>query len=133
LTQPHGAPWQLGGVLMDGKITLKEFEDKMMTDISRYKEKNYDPCIEVCFYVDECKKYDLCWLGKMLDKNTNDPIFWYGLVEDGSEAYDYDSFEKFSNAKVFHGNNIKDIWNMIVIESFIFYHPRMNEQNDAIK
>lgn len=36
-------------------------------------------------------------------------IYWFGLAEEGSQAYDFKSFEQFINAKVFHDKNIKGI------------------------
>lgn len=53
----------------------------------------------------------------MLNKKTNKAIYWFGLTEDGSQAYDFDSFEEFINAKVFLGKNIREIWNSISLIS----------------
>ena len=95
------------------KIAFKDFERIMLYDVS----KKQDPCIEIEFCVDRSVHYHSSWLGKMLDSNTKKPVYWFGLVHDGSEAYDFDSFELFVNAKIFNGNSIKDIWGLISLVS----------------
>jgi hypothetical protein len=92
------------------KIDFSEFKSMMLYDISKNQS-----CIEVKFCVDMSDIYKKSWLGKMLDKDSHEPIYWYGLVEDGSQAYDYKSFEQFSDAKVFNGKSIKEIWDSISI------------------
>lgn len=44
-------------------------------------------------------------------------LFWFGLVPEGSNSYDYDSFEEFSSAPVFDGKSLNDIWDEIEILS----------------
>ena len=95
------------------KINFKDFECIMSYDVS----KKQDPCIEMRFCVDDCVEYQSSWLGKMIDKETKEPIFWLGLTEDGLQGYDYDSFEKFSNAKIFHQKSIKEIWDSVSLLS----------------
>ena len=95
------------------KITFKDFERIMSIDL----DTKGDPCIEIQFCLDNCTKYYSSWLGKMKDKDTKKTVYWFGLVEDGTEAYDYDSFEQFVNAKVIHGFSLKDIWNLITLLS----------------
>jgi len=96
------------------KITFLEFEKYMLRELN----KKSDSCIEIWFDVDECIVYQGSWLGKMIDKNTKRDTYWFGLVPDGSQAYDYDSFEEFANAKVFYGNkSLKEIWTSISILS----------------
>ena len=47
----------------------------------------------------------------MPDKNNKrKELFWYGLVPDCSEAYDYDNFKDFSTAPVFNGKSLKELW-----------------------
>lgn len=75
-------------------------------------------CIEIEFLINEHPKYQNCWMGKMPDKTNKDKeVYWYGLVPDGSEAYDYDNFEAFSATPVFDGECLKDIWKKIEILS----------------
>ena len=75
-------------------------------------------CIEIEFLVKGYPKYQSCWMGKMPDrKNKEKEIYWYGLVPDGSAAYDYDNFCDFSSAFVFHGKSLKEIWEKVEILS----------------
>ena len=73
-------------------------------------------CIEIQFSVKGNEKFDYCWMGKMPDRETNQDSFWYGLTPDGKNAYEYPSFEEFSNAIVFDGHSLLSIWNSIIIE-----------------
>ena len=43
-------------------------------------------------------------------------IYWYGLLGDGSQAYDYAKLEDILNAKVFKGKSMCD-----VIQEVIWY------------
>lgn len=74
-------------------------------------------CIEIEFSVDSCDEYKTSWLGKMLEGETNKLIYWFGLTEDGSQAYEFSSFEEFVNAGVFFGKNIKEVWGSITLHS----------------
>ena len=75
-------------------------------------------CIEIEFLVKGYPRYQSCWMGKTPDKtNKEKDLFWYGLVPDCSEAYDYDNFHDFSTASVFDGKSLKEIWNKVVILS----------------
>ncbi len=75
-------------------------------------------CIEIEFLVKEEPKYQTCRMGKMPDReNKEKEVYWYGLVPDGSEAYDYDNFQDFSSASVFHGKSLKEIWEKVEILS----------------
>lgn len=68
-------------------------------------------CIEVNFAVDGSEKYSDCWLGKMPSPDIpGTDSYWYGLVADGSEEYDYTSREGILSAKVFGGKSIAEIW-----------------------
>ena len=92
------------------KIAFLEFEKIMSCDLTR-KE---DPCIEICFEVSSCMEYQEAWMGKIIDRETKHDVYWFGLVPDGSQAYDFESFEEFANAKVFYGSkSLKEIWNSI--------------------
>jgi len=94
------------------KISFDEFRRIMAYDV--VKNQN---CIEVWFDVDNCPDYQESWLGKMVDKETKEPVYWFGLVEDGSQAYDYDSFEEFVDAKVFHNKSLREIWDSVSLIS----------------
>lgn len=55
-------------------------------------------------------------MGKTPDKDIKDKeIYWFGLAEDGSKAYDYDNFADFSSAPVFNGKSLKDIWDNVEV------------------
>ena len=75
-------------------------------------------CLEVCFYVDNHPDYQDCWLWKMVERETNSIIYWYGLVKDGSQAYDFPTMNEFVDAKIFQDRSLKDIWELISIYSF---------------
>ncbi len=94
------------------KITFEEFKCIMSYDIAENQN-----CIEIEFCIDNCEVYQTSWLGKMLNRETNKAIYWFGLTEDGSQAYDFDSFEEFINAKVFLGKSIREIWSSISLIS----------------
>lgn len=75
-------------------------------------------CAEIEFRVEGMDTYQLSWMGKMPDRdNSEKDCYWYGLVPDGSEAYDYDNFEDFSSAPVFEGKSLKDICSKIELLS----------------
>ena len=77
---------------------------------------NGESCIEIEFLVKGHPKYQTCWMGKTPDKtNKEKDSYWYGLVPDGSGAYDYDNFEEFSSAPVFEGKSLKEMWPHIEI------------------
>lgn len=73
--------------------------------------------IEIEFCVDNCDAYQTSWLGKMLDRETKKVIYWFGLTEDGSQAYDFDSFEEFVNDKIFYDKSIKEVWDSVSLLS----------------
>ena len=75
-------------------------------------------CIEIEFFVKGYPNYQSCWMGKMPDKTNKDKeLYWYGLVHDCSESYDYDNFQDFSSATVFNGKSLKEVWGNIDILS----------------
>ena len=94
------------------KITFEEFYSVMSFDIT-----NNQTCIEIEFCIDNYKDYQCSWLGKMLYGEDEKVIYWFGLTKDGSQAYDFESFEQFSNAKVVHAQSIKEIWDLVTILS----------------
>ena len=75
-------------------------------------------CIEICFSVNGMSEYDACWMGKMPDsENSAKDCFWYGLVPDGSQAFDYDNLDDFLSAPVFHGQSLQQVWAHITLET----------------
>jgi len=95
------------------KLAFWAFERIMLFDLSKKKE----PCIEIEFSIDNFSEYNSCYMGKMKCKHTGKDWYWYGLVADGSQAYEFYSFEEFITAKIFHGNNLQDIWNSVSLLS----------------
>jgi len=91
------------------KLTFFDFEQIMSFDVSMKNE----PCIEIEFCVDNSAEYHSSCMGKMTDNQTGNDVFWYGLVVDGSQAYEFYSFEDFANAKIFRGSSLKEIWNSV--------------------
>ena len=94
------------------KISFKDFMRIMLYDITKNQT-----CVEIEFCVDNHIDYQASWLGKMMDKDTKKTVYWFGLTEDGIQAYNFDSFEQFRNTKVFYGNSIEEIWKSISIIS----------------
>lgn len=75
-------------------------------------------CIEIEFRVKGNEKFQSCCMGKMPNKaNRGKEVYWFGLAEDGSQAFEYDNFENFSSAPVFDEKSLKDIWNEIELIS----------------
>lgn len=72
-------------------------------------------CQEILFNLENSEKYNHCWMGA-INKNGN-VEYWFGLTQDGKEAYDYPSFDDMASALVFHGKSIKEIWEHIDILS----------------
>ncbi len=73
-------------------------------------------CVEILFSIKGSKKYNRCWMGEMPDRETGDDIYWFGLTADGKNAFDYPTFEEFSNAKVFDGKSLVEIWDTVTVE-----------------
>lgn len=95
------------------KIKLQDLVKVLSEDVLKNNS-----CIEINFCIDNDVEYEDCWMGKMPDKNNvNKEIYWYGLVEDGSQGYDYDCLEDILNAKVFKNKSICDIWESITLYS----------------
>ena len=73
-------------------------------------------CIEIAFAVKASPKYQSCWMGKMPDETCKEKdLYWYGLMPDGSEAYDFDNFKDFSSVGVFDGKSLEELWSDIEI------------------
>ncbi|QUH20384.1 hypothetical protein [Alkaliphilus sp. B6464] len=91
------------------KIKLEDFIKILSSDVLKSNS-----CIEMNFCIDNAVEYEDCWMGKMPDNDTiNKEIYWYGLVEDGSQSYNYACFEEILNAKVFNNKSICDIWERV--------------------
>ncbi|MCH5352393.1 MAG: hypothetical protein J1E06_02880 [Acutalibacter sp.] len=89
-------------------------------DISRLFARNLynKSCIEIDFCVAGFPDYQNCWMGKMpdhLDKSKE--VYWFGLVPDGSQAYDFDNYSDFANAPVFDGKSLKQVWDRVELFS----------------
>jgi hypothetical protein len=80
-------------------------------------------CVEILFSVHESKKFDCCWMGKLHDKKIGHDVYWFGLTSDGKNAFDYPTFEEFSNAKVFDGKSLIEIWDTVTVEEIDGCHP----------
>lgn len=94
------------------KILFADFLKVLSFDVG------LNACYEIAFKIDGDSKYDYCWMGKMAeDSKSPQPIYWYGLVDDGSEAYDYRSADEFINARIFHGKCIKELYEAMTILS----------------
>jgi hypothetical protein len=66
------------------------------------------------FCIDNDIVYGDCWLGKMPDRdNSRKAVYWYGLVPDGSQAYEYTELEDFIDAKVFNGKSMRDVFEKV--------------------
>ncbi|MCL2425183.1 MAG: hypothetical protein FWD05_02485 [Oscillospiraceae bacterium] len=99
------------------KISFQKFSHIMQYDLMDKKARSVDPCIEIEFCVDNNSQYQESFLGKMLDEETGKVVYWYGLTSDGTEAYDFLSFDEFIYAKIFEGKCINDIWASISLIS----------------
>lgn len=52
-----------------------------------------------------------------MDNETKTAIYWYGLADDGSQAYDYNSLCDLINSPVFNGKSLKEIWSLVTLYS----------------
>jgi hypothetical protein len=95
------------------KIPMATLIAILKTDVT-----TQDTCVELNFCIDNDLEYVDCWLGKMPDKIAKDKeVYWYGLVPDGSQAYDYEQLDDFLEAKVFRGKNIYEVFDTITLFS----------------
>ena len=72
-------------------------------------------CIEIEFSVKGSDKFDNCWMGKFFDRKAKKDVYWFGLTADGSNAFDYPTFEEFASAKVFDGVSLSQIWEEVTV------------------
>lgn len=81
-------------------------------------------CIEIEFSLRGDEEFQFCWMGKMPDEHRKgQDVYWFGIKEDGSGAYEFSTFEAFSSAPVFHGKSLADVWDQIEIESIDGFDP----------
>lgn len=93
------------GVRILAKMKLQDLVMILNSDVVKNNS-----CIEMNFSIDDYSEYDDCWLGKMPDRDEpNKEIYWYGLMEDGSQGYAYAELEDILKAKVFHGKSLYDV------------------------
>ena len=87
-------------------------------DIEKYFAIEHD-CTEIEFNVDRLPDYQYCRMGKMWHPMGADDeyVYWFELFSDGSKNYEYDSFADFSNAPVFDGKSLKEIWDSVELLS----------------
>ena len=86
------------------KISLQQLEAILSIDVI-----SLNRCVEMNFGINGNPKYEDCWLGKMKDKQTGTECYWFGLMKDGSEAYNFPTLSEFLEAKVFDGKSLKDV------------------------
>ena len=72
-------------------------------------------CLEIEFSIRGSDKFDNCWMGKLFDKKRKKDVYWFGLTADGSNAFDYPTFEEFASAKVFDGKSLAQIWKEVTV------------------
>lgn len=94
-------------------MTKIEFKDLIIILKSDVLKNN--SCIEMNFSIKNDTKYKDCWIGKMPDDNKfGKEVYWFGLVEDGSQGYEYDTLDDLIKAKVFNGKSLSEIFNKII-------------------
>ena len=91
------------------KISFDSFSEMMLGNPGKEG-------IEILFHIDGYEDYQDSWMGKLLDKITKKEVYWYGLVGDGSQAYEFESFGEFINASVFHGKSLKEVWDCVFLD-----------------
>lgn len=96
---------------IERKIAFEDLEKVFAVSVGK------TACIEIEFMVSNGDKFSQCWMGKLYDKEIEQEAYWFGLTEDGMNAYDYTSFEEMSQATVFDGKSLKDVWNDVEIIS----------------
>ena len=90
-------------------ITFDQFKQLMSFET----EGKY--CIEIAFSVKDQGKFSSCWMGKTPEEESKADSYWFGLTEDGNNAFEYRTFEEFVSAKVFDGRSLFDIWDEVTI------------------
>lgn len=65
--------------------------------------------------------------------NKGKEVYWYGLAPDGSKAYDYNNFFDFSNAPVFDGESLKEVWERVELFCVDRVDPKMRIKEFYLK
>lgn len=87
------------------RLTLEELTMILSEDVVKR-----NTCVELNFCVDGSELYHDCWLGKMPAPETKqNAVFWFGLVADGSQAYDYPTLPELLEAGVLEGKSLLEI------------------------
>lgn len=87
-------------------------------------------CIDIEFLVAGLSDYQNCWMGKMPDRvDRNKEMYWFGLAQDGSKAYDYNNYIDFVNAPVFDGRSLKAVWDSVELLSVDGCEPEWRIKN----
>lgn len=102
---------QIDSQFKEQKIIFDDLEKLFAVSVGQ------NACIEIEFNVSNSDKFCRCWMGKTYDEEIAKETYWFGLTEDGLNAYDYISFEKMSQATVFDGKSLRDVWNDVEIIS----------------
>lgn len=90
-------------------ITFDQFKQLMSFET----EGKY--CIEIAFSVKDQGKFSSCWMGKTPEEESKEDSYWFGLTEDGNNAFNYGTFEEFASAKVFEGRSLFEIWDKVTV------------------
>ena len=114
---------------------IERFVEILFDDITKIFSFNVKNkfCIEIEFCVAGFPNYQNCWMGKMPNKLVKkkdkfcrgEEVYWFGLSPDGSKAYDYDNYYDFSNAPVFDGKTLKQVWDCVELLSIDGCDPEM--------
>ena len=92
-------------------------------------------CLEIEFLLNGNPDFDCCCMGKKYCKDAVGDIYWFGLTPDGINAYEYTSFEDFSNEPVFNGKSLLEIWDEVQILTIDGDNPcrRFDELINALR
>lgn len=107
-----------GSQFIEQKIAFEDLEKVFAVSVGKIA------CIEIEFNLSNSEKFCQCWMGKTYDKEIEQEAYWFGLTEDGMNAYDYTSFEEMSQASVFDGKSLKDVWDDIEMISIDGCEPK---------
>ena len=96
-------------------ITFDQFKQLMSFET----EGKY--CIEIAFSVNDRGKFSSCWMGKTPEEESKADSYWFGLTEDGNNAFNYGTFEEFVSAKVFEG---RSLWDKVTVSEINGCDPK---------
>ncbi len=96
-----------GDIKMCGeKVSYKLFRQKLIEGNNIYENN---------FYIEGSNKYDDCWIG--LSKNGNCKSYWFGMISDEENDYEYKTADEILNAKVFDGKSMHELWDKVYFNS----------------